>query len=229
MKFYSRWCRCLWSLTWLLSFRPPSPLSQSQLSFLSAHSLTTSHPSSLTIATCIFFAPFPVSLSLSLSSLLFSCQTFSLSTQRDVAIQQTVHHFSLTPKCTCPPPFSSFLFHFFSSSLYFDSTRRPLHAIEMNSRLSLYVHSIVLFTFSLSLWGERVSLTRKLLSFNLTQQTLTNTFSYMKYRHTQTPLLLYSLFLSLILTLTLPLVSLSFPSRLFLYLSPSLCVIIPPF
>jgi len=160
--------------------------------------ILTSHPSSLTIATCIFFAPFPVSL-----SLLFLVSPFP-SQPREMLQFNKLFIISLS-HLNVPVLLPSLLsFSIFSLSLSldsrFDSTRRPLHAIEMNSRLSLRtLHCFVHFLPSLCLCEEKESLTRKLLSFNLTQQTLTNTFSYeMKYRHTQTPLLYYILYFFLL-------------------------------
>jgi len=199
--FYSRWCRCLWSLTWLLSL--------SLFLSLNCHfsllilSLSTSHPSSADNRNLYIFSSLPVS-------------GFPLNPER--CCNWTNCSSFLSPLNV--PVLLPSLLSFSICSLRL-STRRPRNAIEINSRLSLSVHSIVLFTFSLSLWGERVSLTRKLLSFNLTQQTLTNTFSYMKYRQTQTPLLflLYFFLSSFILSFLPSSLSRSPPS-------PVLCVLL---
>jgi len=143
----------------------------------------------------------------SLSSL--PCQSFSLPTQRDVAIQQTVHHFSLSPKCTCPPPFSSFLFHFFSFSLprlsiRLDSTPTSCHRNEQPTLFTYTPLFCSLSSFSLSLWGERVSHSQTSLFQPYTTDTDKYIFIWNEIQtYTDSSSLLYSLFLSsLILTLS---------------------------
>jgi len=207
--FYSRWCRCLWSLTWLslsLSFPVWTVIS------LCSFSLSTSHPSSADNRNLYIFSSLP-------------SQSFP-SQPREMLQLNKLFIISLSP-LNVPvllPSLLSFSISLLRLSTWLDSTRLDLTptSCHRNEQPTLYVHSIVLFTF-FPLSVRRKSLSRKLLSFNRnTIDTDKYIFIYQIQTYTD-PSLIFSISSFLLTLVSFPLQVASF------YLSPSLCVIISPF